>query len=129
MIALGAVLHRHTVRTAVSGILTAVAVVGALRLGVFDPIRSGLDASWVAVLGEAASRADIFGRDLVLTSGPLNSLYTRYFDSVQWPYVLLAGVLVAGSLAWSCARLASTWLVALLLPYSISLALVPDSIF
>lgn len=63
-----------------SGLLVALAAFGCLRLGVFDPIRSGLDLSWVAALGEAAARGETFGRDLIFTGGPLSALYTRYFD-------------------------------------------------
>ena len=108
-----------SLRAVACGILTAMATIGALRFGSFNPISLSLDASWVAAIGEAAARGDIFGRDLILTGGPLNALYTRYFDPVQWPFVLVAEPLIVCTFVWSCIRLASSWRVALLLPVSI----------
>jgi hypothetical protein len=118
-----------TARAVVCGLLTAVVAAGALRLSLFAPIRPGLDASWVAALGEAAARGDLFGRDIVFTGGPLSALFTRYFDSVHWPYVIFARILVCGMLAWSCGRLASNWAVALLLPLSIFTVVTPSFVF
>ncbi|MHB8885620.1 MAG: hypothetical protein ACYC5H_11190 [Methylovirgula sp.] len=115
------------VRFWASGILVALATLGSLRLGIFSPISAGLDASWQSALGEAAAHGEKFGYDLIFTGGPLSALYTRYFDSVHWPWVLLAGGLLAISLAWSCARLASTWMVAALLP-TLILICYPDSV-
>jgi hypothetical protein len=116
-------------RILVCGILTALATIGATQLAVFDPIRIGLDASWIASLGDAAARGDIFGRDVISTSGPLNSLYSHYFDSQLWPFVILAGALIGATVVWSCGRLASHWLTALLLPSFIFIAPGADSVF
>jgi hypothetical protein len=116
-------------RAWVCGLLTAVVTAGGLQLGVFEPIHPGLDPSWIAALGEAAARGDIFGRDIIFTGGPLNALFTRYFDSVQWPYIILVGFLVCGTVAWSCGRLASNWAAALLLPLSIFAGLSIDVVF
>jgi hypothetical protein len=110
------------------GILAAVATWGALRFGTFEAIQSSLDGSWVAALGEAASRGDIFGRDIIYTGGPFTTLYTRYFDSVQWPFVLAAELPIVGAMAWSCGRLAANWPLALLLPLSILFASARDSL-
>jgi hypothetical protein len=104
------------------GILAALAAMGGLYLAVFDVIGAGGDKSWVAALGEAAARGDRFGRDIIFTGGPFSPLYTRYFDTINWPLVLIAGALLAVCLAWSCARLASSWLTTLLLPVMIFLA-------
>jgi hypothetical protein len=108
-------------RGAICGVLSALAALVSLRLGVFDPILPGLDASWIAVLGGAAERGELFGRDLISTGGPLSALYSRFFDVVEWPWVLLAGALIAGTLAWASSRLASNWSSALLLPAAILL--------
>ena len=40
---------------------------------------SGLDPSWIAVLGEAAVRHARWGVDLAFTYGPASALVTRYF--------------------------------------------------
>jgi hypothetical protein len=107
--------------------LAAFVVLGSLRICAFNPIASNPDASWQAVLGEAATHGEKFGRDLIFTGGPLSAFYTRYFDSVQWPWILVAGALLATTLAWSCARLASTWIVAALLPACLLIAY-PDAV-
>lgn len=120
-------LHSVGARAWISAVLTILATLSAHGLGTFRPIFAGLDPSWVAALGEAASRGDVFGRDLIYTGGPLNAFYTRYFDPVLWPVVLAEDALVAGALAWSCGRLASDWFVALLLPFSIFVASSPDA--
>lgn len=116
------------VRPWITGFLVLVAALGACHIGVFHAIGSGLDPSWVAALGEAAAHGEKFGRDLIFTGGPLSALYTGYFDSVQWPWAVLAGILTAITLAWSCARLASNWLVAVLFPILILIASFPDPV-
>ena len=108
--------YQSAARGIVSGLLSALAAFGSLNIAVFTMINIGLDSSWEAALGEAAVRGEHFGRNIIFTCGPLSSLYTRYFDSIEWPLVLAAGVVICASLAWSCSRLASTWFVALLLP-------------
>ena len=104
------------------GLLAALAAMGGLYLAVFAVIGAEGDMSWVAALGEAAARGDRFGRDIIFTGGPFSPLYTRYFDTINWPLVLIAGALLAVCLAWSCARLASSWLTTLLLPAMIFFA-------
>ena len=106
-------------RAMTCGVLAALAALGSLGLGLFDSIHPGLDSSWVAVLGGAAERGELFGRDLICTGGPFSALYTRFFDSVQWPWILVAGALIAGALAWACGRLAASWHLSLLLPTAI----------
>ena len=64
----------------------------------------GLDASWVAVLGEAATRPARWGVDLAFTYGPASALVTRYFTDgylVRDLPVLLA-VALAGGGAIAC---------------------------
>lgn len=112
-------------RASISAILAVLASVGTLHLTQFFAIQSGLDHSWITVLGEAAARGYLFGRDIVFSGGPLSAFYTRYFDSVLWPVILVADVLVTAVLAWCCARLSSNWLVALLLPFTFLIAALP----
>lgn len=66
-----------------------------LLLGQWAPldlrqITPGLDASWVAVLGEAAAGRYGFGSDIVFTGGPLSTIYTRYFTPEFLPTYLWA---------------------------------------
>ncbi len=57
--------------------------------------RRGLDASWIAVLGEAATRPARWGVDLAFTYGPASALVTRYFTD---------GYLAAPSRPWPASR-------------------------
>lgn len=45
----------------------------------FEQISSGVDPSWIAVLGEANTRGWRFGQDIIFTGGPLNFVYTHYY--------------------------------------------------
>ncbi len=64
-------------------------------------ISPGLDASWAAMLGEAAGGRYGFGSDIVFTGGPLSVIYTRYFVPAFFPtylwtsYTLLFAIGVA----------------------------------
>ena len=60
----------------------------------------GLDASWVAVMGEAAERHLAWGVDLAFPYGPGSSLLTRYDSSIYFSRVLPLIVLISLLFGW-----------------------------
>ncbi len=58
----------------------------------------------------------VFGRDIIFTGGPLTSIYTRYFDDVQWPYAILCGVAATLVVGWAVFRLVRNLPAAITLP-------------
>jgi hypothetical protein len=70
------------------------AVLFVLPLNPNFPDRN-FDASWAYALNEAVARHLIFGRDIVLTFGPLASLYTWMYHPAT------DGIMLLGSRAWS----------------------------
>ena len=62
----------------------------ALATQAFTPDlpHTGLDASWVAVMGEAADRGWRWGRDLAFTYGPASPLVTHYGNDAYLPLTL-----------------------------------------
>ncbi|HTJ02737.1 MAG TPA: hypothetical protein VL492_08080 [Methylovirgula sp.] len=107
-------------------VLCSVAFIAALRLGTFDQISLSLDASWQAAVGEMSHYGYVFGRDIIFTGGPLTSIYTRYFDEVQWPYAILCGVAATLVVGWAVFRLVRYRLAAIILPVVILLSY-PDA--
>ena len=90
------------------------AVAAAVLVFVLRPLSlgfptGGLDASWIAVLGEAATRPARWGVDLAFTYGPASALVTRYYTDgyLVRDLPLLLAVALAGGGATAClARLA-----------------------
>ena len=72
-------LMRRASNVAAVLVLSLAATLFVLRPLSFDLPGTGLDASWVAVLGEAATRPARWGVDLVFTYGPASALVTRYY--------------------------------------------------
>jgi hypothetical protein len=105
------------------GVLVFLANIAAVYV-VFAPLDFhlpgyGLDPSWVAVLGEASAHGWRFGRDIIFTSGPLSSLYTRWFQPDHLDRYLVANVvliavfaLLVTTVAWRNRRIAAGFLVA-----------------
>lgn len=93
-----------------AAVLAAVAAVAAAALlSVLRPLSlampgSGLDPSWIAVLGEAAVRHARWGVDLAFTYGPASALVTRYFTDGYLASALpfLVGVALVDALALVC---------------------------
>ena len=65
----------------------------------------GLDASWVTVMGEAASRHLRWGLDLAFPYGPASSLLTGYEDSRYLTRTLPTMVVVSLAFGWGAVRL------------------------
>lgn len=82
-------------------VLTVAAVLLVLRpLSIVLP-AGGLDSSWIAVLGEAATRPARWGVDLAFTYGPASALVTRYFTEgyLLWALPAVAGLALVNGLA------------------------------
>jgi hypothetical protein len=63
------------------------------------------DASWAYALNEAVARHLIFGRDIVLTFGPLAFIYTAMYHPATDGIMLLGSVILGTGLAVGCALL------------------------
>ena len=104
-----------------------------------DLPHAGLDASWVAVMGEAADRGLHWGRDLAFTYGPASTLVTHYGNDAYLPVtlpLLLASALLFAGCALRLASAAADATSAALFAATLALALVtagagatPDAVF
>ena len=93
----------------VAALATVVALAGADLLFVLRPLSlgfpaNGLDYSWMAVLGEAATRPARWGVDLAFTYGPASALVTRWFTDAYLTADLpiLVGVALASGASTLC---------------------------
>ncbi|WP_237477227.1 hypothetical protein [Lichenibacterium dinghuense] len=92
-------------RSTAGAAAVAVTLGGWLAVAAFRPFtpavpQPGLDASWVAVMGEAAARGLRWGPDLAFTYGPAASLVTGYFNGTYLTLtlpILLATCLLFGA--------------------------------
>jgi hypothetical protein len=80
------------------------AVLFVLPLVPHFPDRN-FDASWAYALNEAVARHLIFGRDIVLTFGPLAFIYTGMYHPATDGIMLLGSTMLGAGLAVGCALL------------------------
>ncbi len=111
-----------------------------IALSTFAPFTTavpqlGLDASWVAVMGEAADRGLRWGPDIAFTYGPASPLVTAYFNDA---YLTVTLPLLVGTclLTGLCAVLLAGRSIATLATVSVCVGLVaacagayPDGVF
>ena len=105
----GIVQGRRLPSVAIARGLAALVLGGWIALSAFQPFepalpQDGLDASWVAAVGEAADRGLRWGVDLAFTYGPAASLVTGYFNADYFP-ITLPLLLVMCLLLGACAVL------------------------
>lgn len=101
--------------TRAAALVASLGVAAAVLAFVLRPLSlafpaGGLDSSWAAVLGEAATRPARWGVDLAFTYGPASALVTRYFTETYLSRdlpVSLAVALAAGAAFAGLARLAA----------------------
>src|SRR5580700_6004477 len=63
------------------------------------------DASWAYALNEAVARHLIFGRDIILTFGPLAFIYTRMYHPATDGIMILGSAMLGAGLTIGCALL------------------------
>jgi hypothetical protein len=89
----------------------------------------GGQSSWVYAMNEAISRNMVFGRDVVFTSGPLASVYTRIYHPATDPLMLgLGSFFAAAFFAGGLALCRGSYLI-LALPLILSQVVQPDSFY
>lgn len=83
-----------------------------LAISTFSPLTTaipqlGLDASWVAVMGEAADWGLRWGPDIAFTYGPASPLVTAYFNAAYLTVTLPLLIATCGLIAIGTALLAA----------------------
>jgi hypothetical protein len=109
---------------------TALLFVIPLRPDFFNVDRS-IDAPWAYALNEAIARHLIFGRDIVLTFGPLASIYTGMYHPVTDWIMLLGSAIFGAGLAVGCALLPypRNFVNVVILPFLVTAITYRDSIY
>ncbi len=103
----------RTIAVSLASVATVLALAAAALLFALRPLSlafpaSGLDGSWMTVLGEAATRPARWGVDLAFTYGPGSALATRYFTDAYLTAdlpILVAVALASGASFLCLARI------------------------